>query len=342
MLYTIVMSYTYKHAVLGGTFDHLHAGHKRILDFAFHVAQKVTIGIVEQAIQEKKFQETIESYRFRHDGVSTYIAQNKWSHRSSIVALTDIYGPATKDATIDALIATEATIKNAKKVAAARTAQKLPPINIVTIPFYKDETNIPLSSTRIREGIVTRTGKSYVDIITKNKQLDLPPRLRDLMRKPLGIIIQGELRFASLTASKALQKIQRKKPLLTIAIGDIVSKTLLSAGLVLDVSVIDYKTRRKKLNTIRKVPTGRVLNPPSTLRLEAIKGLNKAINNSLTSKKTQTLRIKGEEDLLALPAILLAPLDSMVIYGQSDLGIILVPVTEKMKHKAAAILSQFE
>jgi len=51
--------------------------------------------------------------------------------------------------------------------------------------------------------------------------------------------------------------------------------------------------------------------------------------------------IDGEEDLLTLPAILLAPLSSLVLYGQWDRGAVMVEVTEEMKNQVKKLLERF-
>ena len=45
------------------------------------------------------------------------------------------------------------------------------------------------------------------------------------------------------------------------------------------------------------------------------------------------LVVDGEEDLLALPSILFAPLNAYVLYGQPNEGIVVVSVTESLKIK---------
>jgi uncharacterized protein (UPF0218 family) len=40
--------------------------------------------------------------------------------------------------------------------------------------------------------------------------------------------------------------------------------------------------------------------------------------------------------------MLLAPLNSIVLYGQSNLGVIIVQITEELKNKVEGILRQFE
>jgi cytidyltransferase-like protein len=336
------MTYQYKHAVLGGTFDHLHDGHRRILDFAFHIAGDVTIGVVEKPLEDKPYEEGIESNHIRREAIQTYLSQNNVFKRAHIVTLHDIYGPAADNAVYDAIIATQETKPNAQKINSKRKKNGLLPLAIETVPFYKSQDNKILRARRIRQGEVSRNGISYGDLLTKQKQLNLPPRMRELLRKPLGQIVAGEDRFAKFTAQKAAKIILRKKPFMVICVGDIVSKTLHLAQLPIHVSVIDYHTRRKMLNTIRSLPPGLIANPAGTIRLDAIRALRKAIGKGWDCYNPQEVRIKGEEDLLTLPAILLAPLGSMVIYGQAELGIILVQVTEKNKDLVAGIIKQFE
>ena len=70
--------------------------------------------------------------------------------------------------------------------------------------------------------------------------------------------------------------------------------------------------------------------------------IKQTIKRVLDDRENVTIVIDGEEDLLALPAILLAPLKSMVLYGQMDLGVVLVEVTEEMKEKVAGLVKKFE
>ena len=50
--------------------------------------------------------------------------------------------------------------------------------------------------------------------------------------------------------------------------------------------------------------------------------------------------VDGEEDLATLPAILYAPLGSVVIYGQPNEGSVLVNVTSEMKLKIDKFMKQ--
>jgi len=70
-------------------------------------------------------------------------------------------------------------------------------------------------------------------------------------------------------------------------------------------------------------------------------GFLRAIESYFKTGKKQLLIVKGEEDLLALPTILLTPLHSVVLYGQIDMGVIMVEVTEEKKRQVEDIIKKF-
>jgi len=52
--------------------------------------------------------------------------------------------------------------------------------------------------------------------------------------------------------------------------------------------------------------------------------------------------VEGEEDLLTLPVIVLAPESTAVIYGQPMEGLVIVEVTSHKKDWALAVLRQMD
>jgi len=50
--------------------------------------------------------------------------------------------------------------------------------------------------------------------------------------------------------------------------------------------------------------------------------------------------VRGEEDLAALPAILLAPEGSVVLYGQPDEGVVFVSITKSKKEEILDLLDK--
>ena len=79
-----------------------------------------------------------------------------------------------------------------------------------------------------------------------------------------------------------------------------------------------------------------IYNPAAVIYPEAWSTIDTAIHQ----KDTALVIVDGEEDLLGFPAVLLAPDDSVIIYGQPDVGIVWVPVTPENKTIARELLEQ--
>ncbi|HEX8931888.1 MAG TPA: adenylyltransferase/cytidyltransferase family protein, partial [Patescibacteria group bacterium] len=52
VVYYIAMTFRYKKAVVGGTFDHFHQGHQKLLDAAFEESTEVAIGLTTAHMYE--------------------------------------------------------------------------------------------------------------------------------------------------------------------------------------------------------------------------------------------------------------------------------------------------
>ncbi len=52
--------------------------------------------------------------------------------------------------------------------------------------------------------------------------------------------------------------------------------------------------------------------------------------------------VDGEEDLVVLPAIMIAPDGASVVYGQPDEGMVHVVVDDEVRREVRALLERFE
>jgi hypothetical protein len=59
-------------------------------------------------------------------------------------------------------------------------------------------------------------------------------------------------------------------------------------------------------------------------------------------RKKSRIVVNGEEDLLVIPAVLLAKNGSAVVYGQPGRGMVLIKVTEKKKDIIQKLLDEME
>jgi uncharacterized protein (UPF0218 family) len=163
------------------------------------------------------------------------------------------------------------------------------------------------------------------------RQFRLPEELRSLLKDPLGQLCKGD----GLDCINAMEKelLSAKK---IVAIGDMTAFYLLKAEIVPDLAVVDNKTKRMPVpdhvvqsldhDSYKRID---VKNPPATLTKELID----LIRTSLCGDEKVKIVVDGEEDLATLPAILYAPLGSVVVYGQPNEGSVLVDVSlEKKLH----------
>jgi uncharacterized protein (UPF0218 family) len=130
--------------------------------------------------------------------------------------------------------------------------------------------------------------------------------------------------------------IEKENPSKIISVGDIVSQHMLDFGLSLDVLIVDNKTMRKAINPII-VDVDQTLhakNPPGTITAEAWDAIKDAIGYEGKTK----VMIDGEEDLLTVVAVLSAPKDAIVVYGQPTVGVVVVKVTEEIKENMRRIV----
>lgn len=158
----------------------------------------------------------------------------------------------------------------------------------------------------------------------------LPEDLRARLAKPLGRFFSaGEVKGSS------FGKVVSDSPMV-ITVGDRVTETLGWLGRVPDVQVVDGRESRKQreppdVDYARKID---VRNPAGTITEEAIDGIREALNG----KKPVRVLVDGEEDLLAIPVIALAPVSAVVFYGQPGEGIVVVKADAESKSRNREVL----
>ncbi|HVF69692.1 MAG TPA: DUF359 domain-containing protein, partial [Xanthomonadales bacterium] len=117
-----------------------------------------------------------------------------------------------------------------------------------------------------------------------------------------------------------------------------------------DISIVDYKTRRVAISDKEKKALAEISkidnvmetdNSPGNIERRAVGMIRKALDDFSETKRKQLIIVDGEEDLLVLPVVALSPLDSVVLYGQPDRGVVMIKVTEKKKKEVKYLLSRF-
>ncbi|MDA4120903.1 MAG: GTP-dependent dephospho-CoA kinase family protein [Thaumarchaeota archaeon] len=125
---------------------------------------------------------------------------------------------------------------------------------------------------------------------------------------------------------------------MVITVGDRVTETIGGLGRTPDIQVVDGKENRKKREPpdVPYVRLIRVENPAATLTSEAING----VRSAFVGKKPVRVMVEGEEDLMAIPVIAMAPVSAVVFYGQPGEGIVAVKADGRSKSRNRTILSE--
>ncbi|WP_254531690.1 GTP-dependent dephospho-CoA kinase family protein [Natrinema gelatinilyticum] len=160
--------------------------------------------------------------------------------------------------------------------------------------------------------------------------LVLPDELRHELKEPLGSI--------ETDADRLLATVDG--PL--IAVGDVVTYHFLQAGRPPDVAFVDERTKREPVDAeVRRIVTEKTAieatNPPAEISEDAVE----ALLSGLARTEPTTIHVEGEEDLLALPAIVAAPEGASVVYGQPDEGMVHVKITDDHRASVRALLDRF-
>lgn len=162
---------------------------------------------------------------------------------------------------------------------------------------------------------------------------NLTPGLRRKLKKPLGILLHGSLEDIIHVLTTLIEK---EQPTKIVAVGDQVSQDLTNYHLMPDVLIVDNRIMRKEIRPISATADQiiSVKNLPGTISDEAWLATKAAMAN----KRRTKIVVDGEEDLLTLVAVLTAPENSLVIYGQPQKGVVAVKATSKMKEKVKEIV----
>ena len=160
----------------------------------------------------------------------------------------------------------------------------------------------------------------------------LPEELRAELAKPLGRVFTGVE-----ATGREFEELVQHTPMV-ITVGDRVTETLGKIGRIPDIQVVDGVERRVA-REVPGVPYARLVkvrNPAGTLTASAIGGMKEAF----LGKKPVRVRVEGEEDLMAMLAIAMAPVSAIVFYGQPGVGVVAVKANAVAKSRNRAIMAK--
>jgi hypothetical protein len=164
--------------------------------------------------------------------------------------------------------------------------------------------------------------------------MPLTPAVLAKLKKPFGVLVSD----SQVTKPRVVSEI--KGATKVIAVGDATTDRLLAFGIVPDVAIVDGKERRHA----RGVPNSPAVkdflcaNSAGTISDAAVELLKTAMDE----KQPVRIVVKGEEDLLALPAFAMAPDGAAVLYGQPLEGLVIVRITPAKREQAKTLMQEIK
>ena len=181
-------------------------------------------------------------------------------------------------------------------------------------------------------------------VYTPSRSGDL--RLRGEGRAPLQVPCGIVIEHAPPRSVELLSEIvELLSPPLLVSVGDYVTRNLLAGSLAPKVAILDFRIQRSPSGA----PEGlrdlfdRVVeceNPPGHMMAEAVRAVEDAVLRALRCTRTLVV-VRGEEDLLAIPAVLAAPVGSVVVYGLWRRGMVVNLVTGYCKRALRGFVERY-
>lgn len=323
--------------VCGGTFDHFHKGHRKFLQFALSLSNKLVVGLTSDTYSgNKELSFASQSYEERKKTIEEFLKKENFLERVEILKIEDMFGPTLSETfNAQAIIVSSSTLRGAEIINEHRKKQGLSEFKIIIQPTILGPDDKQISSLRIRNGEINREGRPYINPLWLKQKLFLTEEIRKRLEKPFGIIIENIKELASQSCP------------FVITVGDVTAKKFNDLSLKQNIAVIDFKVARKvvfsnieELGFLGNEMIIKVNNPAGCITSDIFAGVQDALKQGL--KEKVIIKIEGEEDLAVLPLILTSPLNSIILYGQPNQGIVKVEVSEKIKKIAYGLVNRFE
>ena len=331
----------YDCCLVGGTFDRFHAGHRLLLEAATRNSNRCEIHVTTDEMVAAK-SPYLQDYDTRIAAILDWVEEYA-TCKVEIFALESPEGPAPGHKSADAIVATPETIGMCNYINQLRQQNGLDELQVIEVPHLLDGYNGIISSTRIRAGLIDTDGHPWIAEEQMDVTFKFVMALDSELKKPMGELFSGPEDDPEIAMTKALEAMPEPRGEI-IAVGDVTAKTLIDMGITPDIALVDGQTKRQAIDESEVVNTSvfaqmiACKNPAGLLTPE----LRDACSAALACDESVIIEVDGEEDLAPIFLHLLAPIGTIVLYGQPSEGVVLRVTDLETKERCRNILSSFE
>lgn len=151
-------------AILGGTFSHLHDGHRALFDAAAKF-DEVLVGLTSDEFARKIKGNHIAAFEKRKEKLAAYLNKNYANTGWLIEEITGKFGPAINDKSLGAIVVSAETAPIAEEINRKRKSASLPPMQIISVPLVLGQDWKKISSAAIDTGIIDAHGRRLSPVL---------------------------------------------------------------------------------------------------------------------------------------------------------------------------------
>ncbi len=334
----------HKIGLIGGTFDRFHLGHSALIREGLSKCDKLEIWITSDSVAKRK-NSKVNDWEIRSKELIGHLGGN--SSRVSTHVLEDNYGPSVMHQDATAIFCTKETIQNCYQINKKRSEKGLANLDIYTVEKVSAWDGGQISSSRIRSGEIDRNGQPWIPESFRVGNNRMTPEVEIELKEPFGHLVEGPENDHSVAISSAMTEIgEVNGPI--IAVGDVTVLSMQEFGSMPDIALVDGLTKRRPWEPFNKIDESGYDNvmecesPAGNITEALLVCCESSITNWNKDGSSTLIKINGEEDLAPLILHPLAPLGSIIIYGQPGKGVVIRWTEEASKERCRNLLRGFK
>ncbi len=150
--------FKYTSIAIGGTFDHIHRGHRTLIKRGFDKGKKVFIGLTSDDFVKASGKSIIHTFPERKKSLENYLKKEYPKRDFVITKLEKNFGPGMFTKEIEAIAVSTETASRVAEANAERRKRGLPDLKMEVVPMIMAKDRTRISSTRIRSGEIDNEG----------------------------------------------------------------------------------------------------------------------------------------------------------------------------------------